>query len=139
MIKKMRYASFLFNKINNGVQLISDSFDLEVELRNRGYQIATHGRIDWDQLPDSHRHQVANDHAAAQTIRNIIYRYRLTGAAMVAWSDATITPIAIKIKDVSDLWEKICKEDWDCWIISIESNWVIEKYHEGEVCFRDVA
>jgi hypothetical protein len=25
--------------------------------------------------------------------------------------------------------------DWDTWILSPESRWCIEVYHEGEVCF----
>jgi hypothetical protein len=137
MTAKMRNASFLANESSSVVRTSSENIDLERELKKRGFDIASHGRIDWDRLSNINRYQVSDDCAASKTIIKIIEKHALTGIAIVVWSDAGINPILIDASNISEYALRICEEDWDCWIISEKGSWVIEKYHEGEVCFSD--
>ena len=134
----MRNASF-YSILNSEIaHSVKEPIDLEKELVTRGFPLASHGRIDWDKLSERNLYEVGDDHEAADVIIKIIQDCKLTGQVMVVWSDAGINPVLMDIKIACKYAIQICEEDWDCWIISKSSNWVIEKYHEGEVCFASI-
>jgi len=134
----MRNASF-YSILNSEIaHSVKEPIDLEKELVTRGFPLASHGRIDWDKLSERNLYEVGDDHEAADVIIKIIQDCKLTGQVMVVWSYAGINPVLMDIKIACKYAIQICEEDWDCWIISKSSNWVIEKYHEGEVCFASI-
>lgn len=133
----MRDVSFFVTLDHENSNSLKESFDLEKELVRRGFPIATHGRIDWDKLPKKTIMLVNDDHEAEDAIVKLIHDYKLAGLVTVVWADAGINPLVMGINSVPAYVKQICEEDWDCWIISNSGNWLIEKYHEGEVCYTD--
>jgi hypothetical protein len=136
-MRNSRNASF-FSILNSEVaNSLREPIDLEKELASRGFPLASHGRVDWEKLSGRKLYEVTNDHEAAEAIIKIINDCKLAGQAMVVWTDSGINPLTMDVSTICQYADQICEEDWDCWIISESSNWIIEKYHEGEVCFTN--
>ena len=133
--QKMRKISFSALLNSEEIHFVEKFIDLEMELTRRGFSIASHGRIDWNKIQNKYSYEVQDDQQAAKAVTEIIQAYNLTGSAMLVWTDANLNPLTIEIDDICKYAVEICEEDWDCWIISVSNNWVIEKYHEGEVCY----
>lgn len=135
---KVRNPSFTANRLPDGCQFVEHAVDLESKLLSLGMPIASHGRIDWQDVGGCVVQTFDNDQEAAEIIADTVSEQALRGPAMVIWSDAGIKPLIVDVDFISSCSKAICEEDWDCWIISEARDWIIEKYHEGEVCFSRI-
>ncbi len=106
--------------------------DIEKELNNRKIPITSWGRLN---LPENKKetHKFTDDLHAAKIIKEIVSTKISDKAAAIIWTNANIAEISCNIDFIKDFSIEITIEDWDFWIIG--GNWIIEKYHEGEVVF----
>ncbi|WP_152969558.1 hypothetical protein [Paracidovorax avenae] len=106
--------------------------DIEKELNNRKIPITSWGRLN---LPENKKetHKFTDDLHAAKIIKEIVSTKISDKTAVIIWTNANIAEISCNIDFIKDFSIEITIEDWDFWIIG--ENWIIEKYHEGEVVF----
>lgn len=130
----MERAKFLKSNHPSGFSEIKTPIDLSDELARLGVPVGF-GRIDWSECENKETYKFDHCVQAGDAVRNIININKLKGMAYVVWANALTVPIIATVNFISDYAEEICDEDWDCWIYSQDSGWIIEKYHEGEVTF----
>jgi hypothetical protein len=107
-------------------------FDIEEELNNRKIPTTSWGRLS---LPENGKetYKFTDDLHAGKIIKEIFSTKIFDKNATIIWSNANLVEISCNTEFIKDFSEEIVTEDWDFWIIG--ENWILEKYHEGEVVF----
>ena len=92
-------------------------------------------RVDWEKLPGAICRNWHTDQERLELVSNCLEKYihDLENDIIIAWS-AGIPAIRTKVRDAYTCLTEILEVDWETWIYDPESNWLIESYHEGEVC-----
>lgn len=101
------------------------------------FPIAPHGRIAWGQVSKRRICLWQNDDEAIQAFAGFIEAECLSRdePVFVLWTDMEKPEVRTQLGVVTEHLMAFSDEDWDMWIIDAEGKWVIEKYHEGELCF----
>lgn len=99
------------------------------------FPIASYGRIDWSKVPTSKCQRWETEQE-----RNTLVSQALAISASDPESYITVIwlankpAICMQVVDAQACLAEILDADWDTWIYSPTDFWLIENYHEGEVC-----
>ncbi|MEM8638537.1 MAG: hypothetical protein AAGG51_06980 [Cyanobacteria bacterium P01_G01_bin.54] len=99
------------------------------------FSVASHGRVDWRKVPGSTRQNwhTAQDRIERVTDCLVSYAHNLESDIVIAWLENK-PALRVKVGDGRACLTEILEVDWETWIYDPEDNWLIESYHEGEVC-----
>lgn len=136
MNKAKPSVAFLFEKQNIPFKLCV--VDLEAQLSELKLPIANHGRIDWPLIDKFERIDFLDDASAARELSKILTKKKLDEILTVTWSNDLTYSLLIDVKILIEFLESIVSEDWDFWIVPASGKWIIEKYHEGEICYFEI-
>lgn len=111
--------------------------DLETNTQwlKTNFPIAIAGRIDWQKVPRSLCVNYSNYDELLSAFDLIVSQQQLGGNLIVSWGNGLTLPIGIDMNVVKKYAEKIFEEDWETWICNEQDQWLIENYHDGEICF----
>ena len=103
------------------------------------FPIASWGRIDWSKVPNSSCKTWTNDSELLSAFKRILVESKLDEkleiSVIVLWGNALTPPLQINLNVLLKYANEIFYEDWDTWVYSESDNWLIEVYHEEEICF----
>ena len=120
------------------IPFVLKSVDLEAQLAALNLPLASYGRIDWGLVKNHACLSFSNDGHAVRALIDLFNKNKLKGTVTVTWSNGIMFSMTIDASIVVEYSKQILAEDWDLWIIPENSGWVIEKYHEGEICYTEV-
>ena len=101
------------------------------------FPIASAGRIKWKEVPESVCIKYFDDSELLLAFEKIVAQQQLENNLnlTVSWGNALTLPIQINMKTLRKYAEPIFQEDWETWICNERDGWLIENYHDGEICF----
>lgn len=129
----MKHLPLFAKQVNaEKYSLRSIDFDIEIEAKKRNIPIQSWGRLDLSKT-NHKNYKFTNDPEACTILNGIISDEKIHGNIIIIWSNADFAEMASDIKFLQDFTMEILTEDWDVWIFG--ENWIVEKYHEGELIF----
>jgi hypothetical protein len=108
---------------------------LNTEWLENNFPIASWGRINWNQVPNSFCEIWDTNSDLSLKFNNLLLKKNLKGSVVVSWGNAIKLPIEIDVNTVLKYAISFFEEDFDIWLCSETNGWCIEIYHEGEICF----
>ena len=108
------------------------------EWLKNNFPIASAGRVNWEEVPDSVCIQYFDDYELLlPAFEKIVAQQQLEDKLnlIVSWGNALSLPILIDMEVLRKYAESIFQEDWETWICNEQDGWLIENYHDGEMCF----
>lgn len=105
------------------------------EWLKNNFPIASAGRINWEKVPESMCIKYFGDLELLSAFEKIVAQQQLEGNLIVSWTNARTRPIKVSMEVLKKYAEEIFAEDWETWICNEQDKWLIENYHEGEICF----
>jgi hypothetical protein len=101
------------------------------------FPIASAGRINWEKVPESVCIEYFDDSELLLAFERIVAQQQLEDNLnlTVSWGNALTLPIQINMEVLRKYAESIFAEDWETWICNEQDGWLIENYHDGEICF----
>ena len=108
------------------------------EWLKKNFPIVFWGRINWEKVPDSTCIQYFDDYELLlSAFEKIVAQQQLENNPnlIVWWGNALRLPIQIDMEVLRKYAESIFQEDWETWICNKQDGWIIENYHDGEMCF----
>ena len=129
--------------IVNDLQELGETFELldtqenteSTEWLKNNFPIVSWGRIDWSKTPESLCIRYGHDSKLATAFEKIVEEKQLKGSVVIFWSNALTLPIAISMDVLGKHAVNIFYEDFDTWICNEQDEWLIENYHDGEICY----
>lgn len=115
--------------------LSSQDTTANTEWLENNFPIVSWGRIDWSKVPGSLCINYLGDSELLSAMRKIVAQKQLEGNLLVSWSNGLTLAIRINMEVLNKYAEEIFQEDFDTWICNEQDEWLIENYHEGEICF----
>ncbi len=115
--------------------LTSQDLQINTEWLQSNFPITFAGRIDWRKVPQSFCIKYSEDDELLSAFEKIVSERHLRGNLTVSWSNGLTLPIHIDMNVLRKYAEKIFEEDWETWICNEPDRWLIENYHDGEICF----
>ena len=105
------------------------------EWLENNFPIASAGRINWQKVPLSVCIKYSDYSELLSAFEKIVAQQQLEGNLIVSWTNALKLPIRIDMKVLRKHAELIFAEDWETWICNEQDEWLIENYHDDEICF----
>ena len=107
------------------------------EWLENNFPIASAGRIKWQEVPESLCIKYSDYSQLLSAFEKIVAQQQLENNLnlIVSWTNALKLPIQIDMKVLKKYAEEIFAEDWETWICNEQNGWLIENYHDGEICF----
>ena len=102
------------------------------------FPIVFWGRVNWEKVPNSTCIQYHADYdLLLSAFEDIVAEQQLENNQnlIVSWTNAVKLPILIDMQVLRKYAESIFAEDWETWICNEQDGWLIENYHDGEICF----
>ena len=101
------------------------------------FPIAFAGRVNWEEVPESLCFKYLDDSELLLAFEKIVAQQQLEDNLnlTVSWGNALTLPIQINMEVLRKYAESIFAEDWETWICNEQDGWLIENYHDGEICF----
>ena len=112
-----------------------DDTTANTEWLKNNFPILSAGRINWEKVPNSICMKYFDDSELLLALEKIVSQQQLEGDLFVSWGNALTRPIKINMKVLKKYAEEIFQEDWETWICNEQDEWLIENYHDGEICF----
>ena len=108
------------------------------EWLKNNFPIVSWGRINWEKVPNSTCIQYYDDYdLLLSAFEDIVAQQQLeyNQNLIISWANALTLPILIDMEVLRKHAESIFAEDWETWICNEQDGWLIENYHDGEICF----
>ena len=102
------------------------------------FPIVSWGRVNWEKVPNSMCIKYYDDYdLLLSAFEKIVAQQQLEDNQnlIVSWTNAVRLPILIDMEVLRKYAESIFAEDWETWICNERDGWLIENYHDGEICF----
>lgn len=117
--------------------LSSQDGTLNTEWIKNNFPIISAGRVNWSKVPECVCIKYFDDSELLSAFEEIVAQQQLEGNLnlIVSWTNARTRPIKIDMKTLRKYAEPIFQEDWETWICNEQDGWLIENYHDGEICF----
>lgn len=128
---------FITKKIQEKFEITPKFSDMEEMIKERGLLVHSWGRINIESSNNKELYRFNDDDEASEILINIIKEKYLKGRVEIFWSNAETCPIECGIDFLEKFAKEIIYEDWDLWIFC-KKDWIIEKYHEGEMIFYKI-
>ena len=123
----------------NLLQTDSQEAIIASEWLEKNFPIASWGRIDWPKVPNSSCITWTDDSELLLAFQRILVESRLDNnleiTVIVIWGNGLRPSLQISLDTFLKYANAMFEEDWDTWVYSESDNWLIEVYHEGEICF----
>ena len=123
----------------NLLQTDSQEAIIASEWLEKNFPIASWGRIDWPKVPNSSCITWTDDSELLLAFQRILVESRLDNnleiTVIVIWANGLRPSLQISLNTFLKYANAMFEEDWDTWVYSESDNWLIEVYHEGEICF----
>ena len=121
---------------NSEYEILLPGKQLSPEWLEANFPIAWWGRIDWQQVSSGECYQWNTETEAADYFHEICQKKEIENPIVViAWTNALNPEIKLRLEAVKKHLLAILQADLDTWIMCPSDKWVIEMYHEGEMCF----
>jgi hypothetical protein len=97
---------------------------------------ADFGRIDWRKVPGSSCRRCATDAERDALFRAALERHCADPdrPVVVVWGNALKPVLQLSAAHALEHATLLLDADFDTWIYSPQGDWLIEHYHEGELC-----
>ena len=123
----------------NLLQTDSQEAIIASEWLEKNFPIASWGRIDWPKVPNSSCITWTDDSELLLAFQRILVESKLDNnleiTVIVIWGNGLRPSLQISLDTFLKYANAMFEEDWDTWVYSESDNWLIEVYHEGEICF----
>ena len=123
----------------NLLQTDSQEAIIASEWLEKNFPIASWGRIDWPKVPNSSCITWTDDSELLLAFQRILVESRLDNnleiTVIVIWANGLRPSLQISLNTFLKYANAMFEEDWDTWVYSESDNWLIEVYHEEEICF----
>ena len=129
IVEKLRRAEEDFELLS-----IQDT-TANTEWLENNFPILSAGRINWQKVPESMCLKYFGDSELLSAFEKLLAQQQLEGNLIVTWTNARTRPIKINMEVLKKYAEEIFAEDWETWICNEHDQWLIENYHDGEICF----
>ncbi|MEL6442582.1 MAG: hypothetical protein AAFQ80_25495 [Cyanobacteria bacterium J06621_8] len=130
---------YLFDQLQQSGEdfelLTIQDLEANTEWLKSNFPIAIAGRIDWQKVPGSLCIKYSDYDELLSAFEKIVLEQQLGGSLIVSWSNGLKLPIRIKMNVMKKYAAEIFEEDWETWICNEQDQWLIENYHDGELCF----
>ena len=107
------------------------------EWLKNNFPIASAGRIEWQEVPESVCIKYSDYSELLSAFEKIVAQQQLEDNLnlTVSWTNALKLPIQTDMGVLRKYAEEIFAEDWETWICNEQDEWLIENYHDDEICF----
>ena len=107
------------------------------EWLENNFPIASAGRVKWQEVLGSVCIKYSDYSELLSAFDKIVAQQQLEDNLnlIVSWTNALKLPIQLDMKVLRKYAESIFAEDWETWICSEQNEWLIENYHDDEICF----
>ncbi len=121
------------------VVLEKDMEDIYLNWLKNEFTIMPWGRIDWSKVYKKTCLTWLNNEELVLSFLRLCSskQLKMTTEVFLVWGNAIQPSFIIPLKKVCNYAGFIFEQDFDTWLICKDEGWVIEIYHEGEICFGE--